>query len=101
MLNPAAPQLRDVRARASRLKMGAVVARAIETGARSLLEIMHSEDLPATTPAEEAQAVRAELLRVARALYGGDLSRPGGQLRRNLLGLLDRQAPKPAGAMHG
>jgi hypothetical protein len=92
MVNPAATQARDCRARAARLRMGPMVAKAIASGSRTLLELMTPADLPSATQAEEMQSVRIELRRLAQALYGRDLSRPGGQLKRNLLAAVSSEA---------
>ena len=95
MVNPTtATQLRDTRARARRLRMGPLVARAIASGSGTLLEMMTPADLPSSTQAEEAQSVRIELRRIAQALYGRDFSRPGGQLKRNLLSVVANESAR-------
>ncbi len=61
------------------------IAQVIEGGHYSLLDILGPEDFPGTTVAEEGRAIRAELRRLAHALYGPGFERPGGRLKRNLL----------------
>lgn len=88
LVYPEFKQIRDCRRRAPRLRMGQLVARAIEAGDDSLLDILGPQDFPDTTPAEESLAIRREFKRLAKALYGPRFESPGGKLKRNLLRLM-------------
>ena len=89
---PGFQQVRDSRRRAPRLRMGQLVARAIEAGDDSLLDILGPQDFPDTTPAEESLAIRREFRRLAHALYGPRFEGPGGKLKKNLLQLIAEPA---------
>jgi hypothetical protein len=86
---PGFRQVRDCRKRASRLRMASLVAKAVEEGRDSLLDLLGPEDFPATTPEQEDRAIRAELCRFAQSLYGPSFERPGGKLKQNFLRVIE------------
>jgi hypothetical protein len=85
LVYPGFQQTRDCRRRAPTLRMAHLATKVIEGGYDSLLDILVPEDFPAVSPEEEERAIRAEILRFARSLYGPSLDHPGGKLKRNFL----------------
>jgi hypothetical protein len=88
LFSPIHSEVSDCRGRAKRLRMSDLIARVIEEGRNSLLEVLTPADLGPRSLAEEDRALRQELRRLAEALYGPRLEAPGGKLKANLLRVL-------------
>ena len=78
----------DCRRRAKRLRMSDMVARVVEEGKNSLLDILAPSDLGPRSLAQEDAALQRQIRRLAEALYGPRLEGPGGKLKSNLLNAL-------------
>lgn len=90
---PSFEQTRDCQKRAPTLRMAPLITKVIEGGYDSLLDILRPEDFPAISLEEEDRAIRAELVRFAKSLYGDAFERPGGKLKRNFLRVIDQAPP--------
>lgn len=68
-LDPLYAQKRDCARRPARLAQAPLIARLIESGRETILDVLDDEDLEQATPAEEDQALREEISRLILYLY--------------------------------
>lgn len=88
-LRPGIDQRRDVRKRAPALRMAAALSAVVENSHESVFDVFEPEDFSTASEVDEMKALRIELGRLVRAMYGPNLESKGGKLKRNLLSIVD------------
>ena len=84
-LRPGGDQRRDIRKRAPKLRMAQMVSEVVENAYESLFDVLGPGDFSSASAEDEVRALRAELGRLVRAMYGPNLDGKGGKLKQNLL----------------